>query len=134
MPSIKKDVPVTAPKVLILIPQWAWLSEEERAWFASHPLDGGAAEPAEATERAVRAERRVISRVRTRRMLQFSLPGPAVEYEVMPEGTELDVLKPDARDEHDQKVQAGLDGRQMVVVRWHGRAVLVFGSDIEEIG
>lgn len=136
MPAVMKNGLLRAPRVLVLIPQWAVLGEAERAWFASHPLEGGGAEPAEAverTERTERAEREVLGRVRTRRQMQFSLPGPAVEYEVAPEGTEFERLKPDKRDEHDQKVQHDLDGRQLVVVRWQGRAVLVFGSDIEEV-
>lgn len=113
--------------ILVVIPQWRTLSDAERAWFLSHPL---VAKREREKAAHVKRERVVRAYARVKVDLRFG-GGINREYELLPAGTVLEVLQPDDRDRQDIERQAKLDQKQLVVLRWQGRAILLPGSTIE---
>jgi hypothetical protein len=55
------------------------------------------------------------------------------DFVEMPAHIVLEVLETNAMDRADQKRQAELDGRQLVVVRWRNQARLLFNSSLDRV-
>jgi hypothetical protein len=115
--------------VLVLVPQWAIWSDDERARYLKtrwHPKEEVVVQRKKITERVV------VGYARVKLDKWFSKPDR--EYECLRQGTVLEVLEPDMRDQQDMERQVKMDRRQLVVLRWQKRAILLFGSDIERVG
>lgn len=116
-----------SPKgVLVLVPQWNQWSVDEQARYLKqrwHPQF----EREQETKKKV--ERVVIGYARVKEDKMFARPDR--EYETLRAGTVLEVLQPDQRDQQDVERQARMDHRQLVVLRWKKRAILLFGADVE---
>lgn len=112
--------------VLVLVPQWSqWSADEQDRYLKQrwHP------ELEREQENKKKVERVVVGYARVKENKMFARQDR--EYEVLSAGTVLEVLKPDQRDEQDLERQARMDHRQLVVLRWKKRAILLFGSDVE---
>ena len=119
-----------AKQVLVLVPQWRFWSADEQARYLKkrwHPHLERDLERERESKKKV--ERVVTGYARVKTDKSFSRADR--EYEVLSAGTVLEVLKPDQRDEQDLERQARMDHRQLVVLRWKKRAILLFGSDVE---
>lgn len=115
-------------RVLVLVPQWAALSDAERSRYLRRIAKGGSAESAPIE----REERVVIGRARVRTRQRFK-GGLGQEVEWLEAGSVLEVLRPDRRDQADIDRQVRMDKRQLVALRWQNRVVLLYASDVERI-
>lgn len=123
MPQLKEANP---KGVLVLVPQWNQWSADEQARYLKERWHPGLEREQESKKKV---ERVVIGYARVKVDKSFSRPDR--EYDVLSAGTVLEVLRPDQRDEQDFERQAKMDHRQLVVLRWKRRAILLFGTDIE---
>jgi len=122
VPDLKDD----PKRILVLVPQWDQWSGDEQARYLKqcwHP------QLERERESKKKVERVVIGYARVKEDKMFARPDR--EYEVLSAGTVFEVLKPDQRDEQDLERQARMDHRQLVVLRWKKRAILLFGTDVE---
>jgi uncharacterized membrane protein YgcG len=113
-------------RILVLIPQWKFLTVESRKRLLRRKAD--------VVEEAVvrqKVERKVIAYARVKRQLMFYTA--TGDYDPMPERIVLEVLAPDSRDQQDLDRQVRLDGKQLVVVRWKNKARLLFASDVARV-
>ena len=124
-----KPVDIDGKRVLVLVPQWNSLTVEERKRMC--PGEFQKTDPIRRT--LSKSERRVIGKARLRNDMEFVKRGSSMEYEKIEAGTILEVLEPNELDRRDQEHQAKLDGKQLVVVRMNGRAVLVYGTQLERM-
>ena len=114
--------------MLVLVPQWnQWSGDAQERYLKGrwHP------QLEQETESRKKVERVVIGYARVKTDKLFSRADR--EYEALRAGTVLEVLEPDPRDRLDLERQLRMDHRQLVVLRWKNRAILLFGSDVDRV-